>query len=102
MRSLRRIAAWSLLAITVALLVPREQWHTLGHDEHAVEHARSGSSISAACEQCLAGVQAAVAPDAITPDFFSFFHCPQPIEAVQGIFLGFAPLATDRGPPATC
>lgn len=100
MRSLRSLSAWSLLAITMALLVPREQWHGFGHLEHVATHDAHGPVVSSSCAQCDLGMPAAVASEALAPLVHNLIRCPLPIEAVQGTFLGFTPLAADRGPPS--
>jgi len=102
MRSLRALSAWILLATMLALVLPREHWHRLGHDEHALEHASDGPTISSACAQCEVGMPVAIATGAITPPVQAVVHCPLPLEAVRGTSLGFTPQAADRGPPATC
>lgn len=94
----RNIFAWLLLAITVLLLLPREQWHGLGHDEHA-EHITDGPTVSATCAQCDGGWPVAVAAEALALPGHELAHCVLPEGAVRGTSLGFSLLAADRGPP---
>ncbi|MEZ4805844.1 MAG: hypothetical protein R2815_00025 [Flavobacteriales bacterium] len=101
MRSLRLLSAWTLLAITALLVVPREQWHELGHAEHD-DHVHHGPVVEASCVQCEIGVPVAMTTEALTPVALAVVRCPQPVALVQGIFLGYTPLTADRGPPATC
>ena len=102
MRPLRLLSAWTLLAITALLLVPREHWHGLGHEEHVEHHEHHGPVVEASCVQCETGVPVALATETLTPQFFAVIRCPLPVEAVQDTDLGFTPLTADRGPPATC
>ncbi|MCB9163018.1 MAG: hypothetical protein H6592_01075 [Flavobacteriales bacterium] len=102
MRALRLLAAWTLFAITALLLVPREHWHGLGHEEHVELPAHHGPAVEASCVQCETGVPVALAAESFAPQFFAVVRCPLPVEHVQHTDLGYTPLTADRGPPATC